>query len=329
VDLNEAQSIMSLKLRSIICVPLRAKSHILGVLYIDSDRPDQRYTHEDMLLATAVGSSAGLALENAEMHQQMLEKQRIEHEIATAWTIQQGFLVKDWPEDDIRYQVFGETSPAKTVGGDFFDFVQLSADTVGLLIGDVSGKGVPAALTMAQVLAEFRLQARACDTPADVLAALNNALVERSQHGMFCTLCYMTLELDSGAGVCANAGHHPILRLRDDGISFFGGASGPPVGILVDHAWTNEKFRLPPGETLLLYTDGILEARRARSTQQTGVPPEEFEEEGLTLTAGACFGAHPRELLNKVNDAVLGFCAPDMPHDDRTMIAMRYCGNLG
>jgi serine phosphatase RsbU (regulator of sigma subunit) len=101
------------------------------------------------------------------------------------------------------------------------------------------------------------------------------------------------------------------------------------VGILADHTWQNENFRLAPGETILMYTDGILEARRARSTQKTSPAPEEFEEAGLTLTAGACFGAHPRELLNKVNDAVLSFCAPDLPHDDRTMIGMRYCGNAG
>lgn len=109
-----------------------------------------------MLLSTAVGNSAGLALENARMHVQIVEKNRTDSEIQHAWQIQQGFLINEWPEDDARFKVYGDTRPAKTVGGDFYDFVQPDDAHVGLLIGDVSGKGVPAALTMAQLLTEFR-----------------------------------------------------------------------------------------------------------------------------------------------------------------------------
>jgi sigma-B regulation protein RsbU (phosphoserine phosphatase) len=197
-DLNYTESILSLEIRSILCVPLRAKDNILGILYIDSDQADLEYTEEDVLLAAAVGNSAGLALDNARMHLEMLEKQRIEHDLATAWTIQEGFLVKEWPEGDGRFQVYGETRPAKTVGGDFYDFVRPGKDRIGLLIGDVSGKGVPASLMMAQLLAEFRLLARDYQCPAEVMRQLNAGIARRSRRGMFCTACYIAIDLTTG-----------------------------------------------------------------------------------------------------------------------------------
>lgn len=324
-ELNVAHSIMSLKLRSIICVPLRGKFGIFGILYVDSDRAGHQYSHEDMLLTTAVGNSAGLALENATMHSQILEKQRIDQEIQHAWTIQEGFLVRQWPEGHSRYQVYGETRPAKTVGGDFYDFVQASESRIGILIGDVSGKGVPAALTMAQLLAEFRIAARDIESPAAVLRALNLSLVRSSPRGTFCTLCYLVLDLDSGRVQCANAGHHPVIGIGKS-VRIFGDASGPPAGILPGAAWEDAETEVAPGDILLLFTDGLVEAR-AVFTQQPG--REEIEEFGMERLCEVVKGFQrksPRELIDRVNQKVLGFCEPMLPHDDCTMISMKYLG---
>ena len=150
-------SIAALRLTSILCVPIKTQREVFGILYIDTDVADHEYTQDDTLLAAAAGNSAGLALENASIHRDLLEKQRVEHDIEAAWTIQESFLVSDWPTDDPRLEVYGLTRPARVVGGDFYDFARLDEDHIGLLIGDVSGKGVPAALTMALLLAEFRL----------------------------------------------------------------------------------------------------------------------------------------------------------------------------
>ncbi len=324
-ELNASESILSLALRSIICVPLRAKHGILGILYIDSDRQSQLYSHEDMLLAAAVGNSAGLALENARMHQEILVKQRIEQEIETAWTIQEGFLVKSWPENESTFQVYGETRPAKTVGGDFYDFVRPDEHTVGILIGDVSGKGVPAALTMAQLLAEFRLLARDHTSPADVLQALNMDLVRRSRRGMFCTLCYLVLDLRTGEMKCANAGHPAAVCIEEDAVTTFAAASGPPAGILPEACWREESRMVAPGASILLYTDGIVEARSV-ATRHSGKGEElvEYGEEGLMTVAGAQFSRAPQHLVDAINTDVRRFCAPSMPHDDCTMIAVRF-----
>ena len=134
------------------CVPIRTQDSISGILYIDTNIVDHAYTQDDLLLAAAAGNSAGLALQNAQNHQALLQKQRIEQDVEAAWNIQEGFLVSDWSTDDSRFEVYGRTRPARIVGGDFYDFVRIDKDRVGLLIGDVSGKGMPAALTMACLL---------------------------------------------------------------------------------------------------------------------------------------------------------------------------------
>ncbi|MDQ1256451.1 MAG: Serine phosphatase RsbU [Candidatus Hydrogenedentes bacterium] len=325
-ELAMSESIMTLRLRSIICVPLRGKSGVFGILYVDTDRSAHQYTHEDMLLSTAVGNSAGLAIENARMHREILEKQRIEQEIEYAWIIQEGFLVKDWPEDAQGFAVYGETRPAKTVGGDFYDYVQPWPGCVGILIGDVSGKGVPAALLMAQLLAVFRLYARDMLSPADLIAALNADLVVRSQRGMFCTLCYITLDLASGVLRCANAGHPPPLHIHAPEAELFGNASGPPVGIVEGAVWQDVELAISPGDTVLLYTDGIAEARRvARRRNEEGLDsPDEYGIESLRVSASSVAGETPRALVERIQADVRRHCEPLTPHDDCTMIALRY-----
>jgi sigma-B regulation protein RsbU (phosphoserine phosphatase) len=323
-ELNLADSIASLKLRSIICTPLRGKFDVFGILYVDSDRPRQQYTHDDMLLLTAVGNSAGLALENARMHGELVEKLRIEQEIETAASIQRGFLPQYWPEGQTRYLVYGDTRPAKTVGGDFYDYLPSPDGRLGVLIGDVSGKGVPAALTMALLLAEFRRCAQVIDSPADVLIALNESFVSRNPKGSFCTMLYAILDLESRKVVSANAGHHPAMAIGKRGVRLFGSASGPPVGILSEGPWTNTETELSPGEsTLLLYTDGIVEARRAKTLGDGSAAHEEYGIENLAQAATQCYETMPRELIESVQVAVSAFCAPEHPHDDCTMIAVK------
>jgi serine phosphatase RsbU (regulator of sigma subunit) len=319
-------SINALNLTSILCVPIRTQNSILGILYIDTDIADHTYTQDDLLLAAAAGNSAGLALENANIHQALLEKQRIEQDIAAAWTIQEGFLVKDWPTDDPRCEVYGETRPAKVVGGDFYDFVRLGSDTVGLLIGDVSGKGVPAALTMAQMLAEFRLCAQDAESPSEVLRRLNENLVTRSQRGTFCTVCFVTVDLGSGMLVGANAGHHPMLLVAHDRVTSLLEASGPPIGVLPGVVWSDVTTTVRPGDLLLMYTDGIVEAQDGTVDDLSEDAADEYSLDRLERLVTEHRGEAPSALIDVVIRDVHDFCAPLSPHDDCTMIALRYRG---
>ncbi|HSL19415.1 MAG TPA: SpoIIE family protein phosphatase [Methylomirabilota bacterium] len=320
-------SIAALRLTSILCVPIRTQDRVLGILYIDTDLADHEYTEDDLLLAAAAGNSAGLALENVRAHTELLSKQRMEQDIEAAWTIQESFLVNDWPTDDPRFEVYGVTRPARVVGGDFYDFARLDGDLVGMLIGDVSGKGVPAALTMALLLAEFRLCAAGAESTAEVLRRLNERMVGRSRRGTFCTAALVAVNLDTGTIMGANAGHHPMLRIAGDRVSTFLPASGPPLGILAGADWRDESSVVAPGETLLLYTDGIVEARPGAAGRASDGAREEYGVEGLKRAILAADDRTPRGLIGAVLADVERFCRPSAPHDDCTMIALRVNGH--
>ncbi len=322
-EIEPTHSMAALNLTSILCVPIRTQNRISGILYIDSNLADHEYTQEDALLAAAAGNSAGLALENSRNHRALLEKQRMEQDIEAAWTIQEGFLVNEWQSDDRRFEVFGTTRPARIVGGDFYDFVRIDEDRVGMLIGDVSGKGVPAALTMAQLLAEFRLCTPGAGSPSEVLARLNERLAARSRRGLFCTVAAVAINLETGRALGASAGHNPSIRVAGGEVTQILEASGPPIGVLATAAWSDEEFHVHPGDTLLLYTDGIVEARAGVNFGGEG-PPAEYGVGNLRETVRQHAGDAPRSLIQAVIEDVDRFCSPTAAHDDCTLIALRY-----
>jgi sigma-B regulation protein RsbU (phosphoserine phosphatase) len=326
-SVDPSASIAALNLTSILCVPIRTQDEILGILYMDTDVADHEYTNEDLLLAAAAGNSAGLALENARNHQMLLEKQRMEQDIEAAWNIQAGFLVSNWPTDDPRFEVYGTTVPAKVVGGDFYDFARIDENRLGLLIGDVSGKGVPAALTMAQLLAEFRLGAAGVKSPAELLAKLNEGLVRRSQRGMFCTVAVVAIDLRDGGFLGANAGHHPMLVVSEERFVNILKASGPPIGVLPDISWEDETGTIKPGESLIFYTDGIVEARSGATRAPGTAPQGEFGLQRVERVVRENYPTSPRRLIDSIVAKVQDYCSPMSPHDDCTMIALRYNGN--
>jgi serine phosphatase RsbU (regulator of sigma subunit)/pSer/pThr/pTyr-binding forkhead associated (FHA) protein len=325
-DFESTDSIVALALRSIICVPLRGKYGILGILYIDTNRPGAAYTNAHLLLTTAVGNSAGLALENARMHQEILQKQRTDQELAFAANIQEGFLVNEWPQLDDRYQVFGETRPAKLIGGDFYDYLPLPSGRIGLLIGDVSGKGVPAALSMAQILAEFRVNASMEKPPVEVMRSMNVAMCARTQRGMFCTVYYAVFDPATGEVVCANAGHHPALCVRRHGTDVLGPPTGPPIGIFEDATWEEGRYRLEPADTLILYTDGIVEARGGSPSKMPESGVEEYGIDSLRGLSEDLRGEAPGIVVGEILRDVTRYCEPLTPHDDCTLLAMRRTG---
>jgi len=326
-SVDPSASIAALNLTSILCVPIRTQNEVLGILYMDTDVADHAYTDDDLLLAAAAGNSSGLALENARNHRMLLEKQRMEQDIEAAWTIQAGFLVSDWPTDDPRFEVYGTTVPAKVVGGDFYDFARIDEDRLGMLIGDVSGKGVPAALTMAQLLAEFRLSAPGVKSPAELLAKLNEGLVERSRRGMFCTVAVVAIDLRDGGMLGANAGHHPMMVVSEDRIVNTLEASGPPIGVVPGIVWKDITGTIEPGETLMFYTDGIVEARSGATRVPGSVTEGEYGLKRLERAVRENYPTSPRRLIDAVIDDVHDYCSPMSPHDDCTMIALRYKGN--
>lgn len=208
--------------------------------------------------------------------------------------------------------------PASAVGGDFYDFVSLDADRLAVVIGDVSGKGVPAALFMAKLTSDLRFTGQRFRSPEEILAAMNLDLTAQERRGMFVSLQYLLLDAAAGTMRMANGGHVPFLwhhRQRDE-VEMVDLEGGPPLGILPEAAYTGTTFSLEHGDSLLLLTDGVVESRSG-SGEAFGFPRLL-----QTVQAAGRTGDH---LVTPVLDAVDGFAAGGRRHDDLTLVQVRWC----
>ncbi|MFQ5770918.1 MAG: PP2C family protein-serine/threonine phosphatase, partial [bacterium] len=200
--------------RSILAAPLMVKDKTIGVAEVINRVDGKAFDEEDLELFSTFCRQVAMAIENARMHQLELEKQKLEQQLEAAKFIQQSFMPESFPDSpEQRFSVTAKSLPAASIGGDFFDFIEIDKDTIGIAVGDVTGKGIPAALYMARLVSDFRIYTQIHKYPAQVLKALNKILVERSRRGMFVTFQYGLLNAASGKFVYANAGHIPFLRI--------------------------------------------------------------------------------------------------------------------
>jgi sigma-B regulation protein RsbU (phosphoserine phosphatase) len=248
------------------------------------------------------------------------EQEHMRYELESAKVIQQSFLPADLPgADDPRFSLAALNHQAETVGGDYYDVIPLGPDRVGLVLGDVSGKGIPGAIYMARLVSDFRFLADPHeDSPADTLTHLNSILVARGQQGMFVTLQYVALNLETGVITFANAGHMPMLIRRAGGqVEKVDGVAGPPLGILEDVVYANADVALAPGEDLLMFTDGVTEAMN---------PAREMFTQERLLEVLRRAPAMPDALVAAVVEEVRVFSAEAPAHDDITLLVARWDG---
>jgi len=250
--------------KSMITVPLKVKERITGVAQVINRLDGDAFDQDDLELFIALCSLAAIAIENAKMHKSLMERQRLIKDMEFARTVQESFLPQKPPEVT-SYKFSAHYTPAQEVGGDFYDFIHLVRGRIGIVIGDVSGKGVPAALYMAKLGSDLRTLAFTEKDPAAALRQLNNQLAERSRRGMFATLLYVELDTQSGNLLISNAGHlPPIIKKADGSVQKIAPAGGSPLGILANMSFGQETVHLDRGDTMILYTDGIIEAMDAK-----------------------------------------------------------------
>jgi len=250
--------------KSMITVPLKVRERITGVAQVINRLDGKPFDTDDLELFIALCSMVAIAIENAKMHMSLMEKQRLVKDMEFARTVQESFLPQKAPEVQ-GYRFSAHYTPALEVGGDFYDFIHLDKNLTGIVIGDVSGKGVSAALYMAKMGSDMRTLAFTERSPVEALAKLNDLLAERSRRGMFATLLYIELDSRSGKLIISNAGHlPPIIKKADGSLMSLAKAGGAPLGMLPGMKFSQETVRLERGETVILYTDGIVEAMNAK-----------------------------------------------------------------
>ncbi len=304
---------------SILCAPLKAKDKIIGVCQVIHSQGKGKakgkvFTRKDLALFKLVCDSAALAIQNARMHHILMEKQRLEKDMEFAQSVQESFLPQNFPEHP-QFKFSAGFIPAKNVGGDYYDFIRLSETTLGVLLGDVSGKGVPAALQMARLMSDFRYVSTKNSEPKDVLKEVNNIFFERSYRGMFTTVIYVVLDLKNKRMLIANAGHLPMLLQRRGGkVEEIAPATGTPLGMLPHSHYQQVEKDLQPGDRVVLLSDGVTETK--------SMDDELFGQDRLVKFLEKEKG-EPAVLLQQLEKKLHEFSTDAPQHDDKTTVAFQ------
>ena len=249
------------------------------------------------------------------------ELDRLDKELELAADIQINSLPMNFPPFPERkeFDLYASMTPAKEVGGDFYDFFLIDSDHLALVIADVSGKGIPAALFMMVSKTLIKNQMMALCDPAAALENVNLQLCERNSSKMFVTVWLAVLEISTGKGLACNAGHeNPALRRPGSGFELLHYRHNMFMGVSKKAKYQNREFVLEPGDSLFVYTDGVLEA--------TSVSGAMFKEERLAETLNQNPDASPEELIHRVRGAVDAFADSAPQFDDITMLSLKYNG---
>lgn len=255
-------SVLERRALSIICAPLMGPLHKpLGVIQVEADDPQERFDREDLDVLVSVATAAGQSLEHAREHEARLMLERRERELAAAKAVQLSLLPRRQPQvPGYRFHVLYR--PADEVGGDYYGYVPLPDGRLAIAVGDVAGKGMSAALLVAQLSSEVRASLLTSDTPAEAMASLNRALSEGGERLVTFVLC--VLDPRRHTLVLVNAGHPPPLRRkagRPAVEELAAAEAGLPLGLDPQWSYCQVEVRLEPGDLVALYTDGISDAR--------------------------------------------------------------------
>ena len=250
------------------------------------------------------------------------EKERLGAELSIAAQIQADMLPRTFPPfpDRHDFDIYATMNPAKEVGGDFYDFFLIDDDHLGLVIADVSGKGVPAALFMVKARTLIRNRTMMGGSPAEILRFANERLCEGNDSEMFVTVWLAIVELSTGKGIAANAGHeHPALRRRDGNYELVVYRHSPAVATLEGIRFKEHSFELHPGDTLFVYTDGVTEATNEHN--------ELFGTDRMLEALNRSPGADPQTLLHTLKAEIDSFVGNAPQFDDITMMCLQYTGS--
>lgn len=312
-SIRDADSMQMSAVRAVMCAPMAFDDQLFGVIQVDTTASIAAFTDSDMHMLVAVATQVAATLAYAGLHERRLKQELLDHDLALARRIQRQFLPEQPPEiDGFGFAVHFQ--PAMAVGGDFFDFLPLDRGRLAMVVGDVSGKGVAAAIYGASVLAELRALLQQYADPVRVLQDLNVRLSQRDREGMFVTLSLATVAIDSGELSLATAGHPlPYVRSGDKAVAVLGETGPPPLGIDDEARFTAHRYALDDGDTVLAYTDGIPEA-----VDEHG---ELFGQERLSTAMGDCDGS-AAGACETVLDATLKFLDGQPFGDDVTITAL-------
>ncbi len=311
----------SLKIRSFMAVPLIFRGQLSGVLAVANPISGRAFTDTEFSLAKSLGEQCALALQNAEAVSALLMRNKLEFDLRLASSIQRYLLPENLPQtESLEFAV--KYLPQQLIGGDFYDFFKLPHGKIGVVIGDVSGKGIPAAILMALCQTKLRYIAMSGKSPAQTLCLLNSEMVHAMRSDMFITIIYLVIDPKSGEARFARAGHEPPLLARADSdeaaqpLKSSGMALGMVSEELLDEVMEDASFKMNSGDVLVLYTDGLTEAANPEGG--------EFTAKKLAQTISTLRSRNANDLNDEIIKSVEAFMGPGNKYgDDLTLLTVK------
>jgi serine phosphatase RsbU (regulator of sigma subunit) len=303
---------------SMVVVPLLSHTELIGILYATKDT-GYGFFKDDVEVVSVFADQATIALENSRLIDKSIERERLLREMMLAQEMQKRLLPQTLPEVH-GVEIDAVSTPAFEVGGDYYDVVMLDQHRLGVVVGDVSGKGVSAAFYMSEVKGIFQSLSRIHPSPRDLLVRANEVLAGSIDRRSFVSLIYAVLDTRNGLLTVCRAGHCPMLLAREGGIHYIrpsGMGLGLSRGSAFEETVREEMIQLQPGDLCLFYTDGLTEARNGE---------DEFGYERLMRCAANIVPYSAREAKDAVLEHVREFTAGQSLHDDLTLVVLKWCG---
>jgi sigma-B regulation protein RsbU (phosphoserine phosphatase) len=329
---NVHMGTVALGIRNVLCVPLKLVRYLdkaeaadvererrIGVLYLDSREKGVLMSSSTRTALETLATEAAVAIENARLYRETMEKARMEQEMRIAAEIQQALLPK-MARTGAFFTAAAASLPCRSIGGDFYDYVDLPAGALGFALGDVAGKGPPAALLSAMMQGIFAAQAASSDSPSQTISRVNLALYRRGIESRFVTLMYGVLAPDGRLTYC-NAGHNPPLVISGTSSGQTVRrleCGGPIVGLFEAATFDEETISLAPGDWLIVFSDGVSEAMSASG--------DEYGESRIVRIVEQNKGLEARQLLEALFADVRDFARGAPQSDDITAMILRYSG---
>ena len=312
--LKKQQSIVIHQVRSFMAVPLQTGNGVIGLIYLDNGNVVRAFTQEDLDLLTVMANVAAIRIEHARLAIVEQSEKLMELELNQASEIQRSLLPAQVPALE-GYELAGLNLPCRTIGGDYYDFLPYKDGRLGLMVGDVCGKGLPAALLMSSLEARVQMLVETSPDPATALTNLNRSLATKCPLGKFITAFYGLLDAPTGRLSYSNAGHNYPLLLRANGKVEQLPESGMVLGIFPSTQYRQMETYLQPGDLLALYSDGVTEARTLEG--------DEFGEQGLAEFLERRTSQPCATTVQDLVDHVRGWAGGPSFADDFTVVLVR------
>jgi len=293
--------------------PIISNNEVIGVFDLESDELNA-YSNDDLEVLMLLASQVAIIIEKVMLHEQMIEKQRLETQLEVARQVQLELLPGRDPQLE-NFDISAYNFPTEEVSGDYYDWVRIYDDQIGIVIADVSGKGVPAALLMSFLRASLRAATHIGYAPHISMSKVNYLLWESIERNQFVTAFYGILDATNRTLSYSNAGHNPPLLMRVDGTVRFEERGGVPLGMFRDSRYYEYFETIEPGEVFVLYTDGVTEAMNSTD--------EEYGRDRLVTAVRACRELPAREMIDFIHRDLTAWTEGRGAHDDVTFFIIK------